>query len=367
MRIGIINESTDHRVALTPDIVKILKNEKNDICIEKGAGEAAFFQDSLFHNVGARMESRDVVLSESELLITLAPVKSEDLKKLKPGSVIISSFEPFSKPEILQSLSEFPITAISLDMIPRITLAQSMDVLSSMASLAGYKAVLLAANRLPRYFPMLTSAAGSIPPAKVLTLGAGVAGLQAIATARRLGAVVEAFDTRLASKEEVESLGAKFVMVEGAVDDKDAGGYAVEQSEEYKKKQGELIHERVIKSDVVITTALIRGKKSPILITKEMVQEMKAGSVIVDLASSGGGNCELTEDQKTVEKYGITIIGDSNLAAGVAQHASQMFAKNIQNLLKVLIQDGELNLDLDNEILGSSCIVHEGSIRYNSK
>ena len=366
MRIGIINEHTDNRVALTPDVVKILEDEKNDVCVEQGSGQSSFIEDSRYQDVGARIEERAEVLGDSDILISLNPLSHEDLSQLKDGSVVISSYEPFAKPEVLPELAKYPLSFISLDMIPRITLAQSMDVLSSMASLAGYKAVLLAANHLPRYFPMLTSAAGSIPPAKVLVLGAGVAGLQAIATARRLGAVVEAFDTRLAAKEEVESLGAKFVMVEGATDDKDAGGYAVEQTEEYQKRQAELIHEKVVKADAVITTALLRGKPSPILITKEMVNEMKHGSVIVDLASAGGGNCELTEDQATVQKYGVTIIGNSNLASDVAQHASQLFAKNIHNLLKVMISDGELNLDLENEILNSACIVHRGEIRYKT-
>jgi len=364
MRIGIINESNDNRVALTPDVVKILESEKNEVCVETGAGDSAFLEDWKYNEVGARLENRTEVLQDSSMIISINPLSSEDLSKLKDGTIVISFYEPFFNPEQLQELIKYPITVFSLDMIPRISMAQSMDVLSSMASLAGYKAVLLAANHLPRYFPMLISAAGSIPPAKVLVLGAGVAGLQAIATARRLGAVVEAFDTRLAAKEEVESLGAKFVMVEGAKDDKEAGGYAVEQTEEYKKKQAELIHDHVVKSDTVITTALLRGKKSPILITKDMVNEMKSGSVIVDLASSGGGNCELTEDEKIIKKYNVTIIGSSNLSSDVAQHSSQLFAKNIHNLLKVLIKDGEPVLDFENEIIKSACIVHEGKVLY---
>ena len=366
MRIGIIKESSDNRVALTPDVVKLLESESNEVCIEKGAGDASYIEDWKYNEVGARLENRDEVLDDSALIISITPLADEDLAKLNKGTILISSYEPYSKPEILDDLKKYPVTVFSLDMIPRTTLAQTMDVLSSMASMAGYKAVLQAANYLPRYFPMMTSAAGSIPPAKVLVLGAGVAGLQAVATARRLGAVVEAFDTRLAAKEEVESLGAKFVMVEGARDDKDAGGYAVEQTEEYKTKQRELIQEKVIKADVVITTALLRGKRSPILITKDMVNEMKSGSVIVDLASSGGGNCELTEDQKIVEKYNVKIIGNSNLASEVAQHSSQLFAKNIHNLLKVLIKEGEPVLDFENEILDSACIVHDGEVRYKS-
>ncbi len=246
-----------------------------------------------------------------------------------------------------------------------LAVAQIIEKLSSMASIAGYRAVLEAANNLPRYFPMLTTAAGTIPPAKVLVLGAGVAGLQAIATAKRIGGVVEAFDTRLAAKEEVESLGAKFVMVEGATDDKDAGGYAVEQTEEYKQKQQVLIQEKAIKSDVVITTAQLRGKPAPLLIKKETVESMKPGSVIVDLASSTGGNCELTEDNKIIVKHEVTIIGNSDLAQQVSMHASQLYAKNIFNFLKVLIsEEGTLNLDMENEILKSSCIAHQGQDKY---
>ena len=252
-------------------------------------------------------------------------------------------------------------------MIPRITIAQSMDVLSSMASIAGYKAVIMAADHLARYFPMLTTAAGSIPPAKVLVIGAGVAGLQAVATARRLGAVVEAFDTRLAAKEEVESLGAKFVEVEGAKDDASAGGYAVEQTEEYKQRQKELIFEKCVKADVIITTAQLRGKPAPKLVTKEMVKEMKPGSVIVDLASSTGGNCELTEDNKTIVHDNVVIIGNSDLASEVPQHASQLYSKNIENYTKVFFKEGEYELDLENEIVKSSCMVKEGNLLYQKQ
>ena len=235
-----------------------------------------------------------------------------------------------------------------------------------MASISGYKAVLMAASHLPRYFPMLTTAAGSIPPAKVLILGAGVAGLQAIATSRRLGAMVEAFDTRLAAKDEVMSLGAKFVEVEGATDDKAAGGYAVEQTEEYKKKQQELIADHTAKSDVVITTALLRGKPAPLLITEEMVKSMKPGSVIVDLAAITGGNCALTKLDEIVEKYNVTIIGLKDLSATVPLHASQLYSKNIMNYLKIFLKEGQIEFDFEDEITNSSCIVHNGEIKYKS-
>ncbi len=365
MQIGILKEPSDRRVALVPDIVKQLQDWNVKVMVEHDAGAASAISDSDFKDSGAEIAERSAVLQNADMLITITPPSQEVYDQLKPQAVVISSFEPFNRPEVVPELAQRQVTALSLDMIPRITLAQAMDVLSSMASIAGYKAVLVAADYLPRYFPMLTTAAGTIPPAKVLVLGAGVAGLQAIATAKRIGGVVEAFDTRLAAKEEVESLGAKFVMVEGAQDDKEAGGYAVEQTEEYKQKQQELIREKAEKADVIVTTAQLRGKPAPILVTAETVQKMKPGAVIVDLASSTGGNCELSEDQQIVEAHGVTIIGNSNLAQDVPMHASQLFAKNIMNYLKVFVsEEGELNLDLENEILKSSCIAHNGHAHY---
>lgn len=367
MTIGIINELHDARVALVPDVVQQLTKEHNEVIIEKGAGVTAFFNDSDFEAAGAEMATRQHVLEISEMIISLSPLANIDASLLKPGTILISSYQPFADMALLNEISKFPVTVLSLDMIPRITIAQAMDVLSSMASVAGYKAVLLAANLLPRYFPMLTTAAGSIPPAKILVLGAGVAGLQAVATAKRLGAVVEAFDTRAAAKEEVQSLGAKFVEVEGAKDDKAAGGYAVEQTEEFKQKQGALVHEKALKADVIIATAQIRGRKAPTIIKKETVAEMKPGSIIIDLAASTGGNCELTEDNKTVVKHGVTIIGNSELAAGMPMHASQLFSKNVYNYLKVFLKEGQANLDLNHEILKSSCILFEGKVLFEKK
>ena len=366
MQIGIISEPSDQRVALVPDIIKQLIESANSVMVEAGAGMQSYISDAQFEEAGATMASQEDVLKNAELLVSIKSLSMENYHAMKSDSVVISSFQPFNDSEVSKMLSSSNVTAFSMDMIPRITLAQSMDVLSSMASIAGYQAVLEAANSLPRYFPMLTTAAGTIPPAKVLVLGAGVAGLQAIATGKRLGGVVEAFDTRLAAKEEVESLGAKFVMVEGATDDKDAGGYAVEQTDEYKQKQQELIQEKATKADVIITTAQLRGKPAPLLITADTVKSMKPGSVIVDLASSSGGNCELTKDNQTIIEHQVTLIGNSDLAQQVPMHASQLFAKNIFNFLKVLIaEDGTLNLDLDNEILGSSCIAHQGQDRFN--
>ncbi len=365
MQIGVISESSDRRVALVPDVIKQLIETKNSVLVESGAGLQSYISDRRFEESGATVTTREEVLNNSEMLISINSLSGELYNALKNDTVVISSFQPFNDDKVSKMLSSRNVTAFSMDMIPRITLAQSMDVLSSMASIAGYRAVLEAASNLPRYFPMLTTAAGTIPPSKVLVLGAGVAGLQAIATAKRLGGVVEAFDTRLAAKEEVESLGAKFVMVQGATDDKEAGGYAVEQTEEYKRQQQVLIQEKTAKADVVITTAQLRGKPAPLLITEETVKSMKAGSVIVDLASSTGGNCELTKDNEVIVAHEVTIIGNSDLAQQVPMHASQLFAKNIFNFLKVLIsEDGTLNLDMENEIIKSSCIAHNGQDLY---
>lgn len=364
MKIGIINEKSDHRVAIVPDLAKRLIDEGNEVFAEKGCGESALYLDKDYKDAGAKLVDRAEALKSAEIMCTIFPLGKEDYNQLPTDAVVISSFQPYNAIGKTEEVATYKFTAFSLDMIPRITLAQAMDVLSSMASIAGYKAVILAANHLPKYFPMLTTAAGSIPPAKVLVMGAGVAGLQAIATAKRLGSVVQAFDTRAAAKEEVESLGAKFVEVEGATDDKTAGGYAVEQTEEYKQRQREKIAEEAIKADVIITTAQLRGKAAPILITKEVVAQMKHGSVIVDLASSMGGNCELSEDEKIVVKHGVTIIGNSELSADVPNHASQLFSKNVHNFLKTFLKEGKLEIDMENVILKSSCIASEGEIRY---
>lgn len=362
MTLGVLKDA-DNRVALTPDVVQKL-TDLHHVFIERGAGANAFFADDQYTEAGATVTPAEEVLQKANLLIRIKPPAESVFQSLSSNSVVISSFQPFNQPEIVEKLSEYPLTVFSMDMLPRTTLAQDKDVLSSMASMAGYRAVLEAATHLPRYFPMLTTAAGSIPPAKVLILGAGVAGLQAIATAKRLGAVVEVFDTRLAVKEEVQSLGAKFVEVEGAKDDKAAGGYAVEQSEEYKQRQQALIIEKSEKADVIITTALLRGKPAPTLITEETVQAMKPGSIIVDLAASGGGNCALTQDNQTIVHQGITIIGDSSLEAKMPMHASQLYAKNIFNFLKILTTDGELSLDFEDPIINNACLVHQGKAHY---
>ena len=355
MKIGIPKELKDRRVAMVPSTMKKIKDEQVAFLVETGAGEAASLADSEYESV-ATITDRQRVLTDSDIVISVQPLPEADQATLKEGALMISMFQPYNDKTVVPTLKEKGRQAVSMDMIPRTTLAQSMDILSSMASVAGYKAVLTAANKLPRYFPMMITAAGSIRPAKVLVLGAGVAGLQAIATARRLGSMVEAFDVRAAAKEEVESLGAKFIEVEGAADDKGAGGYAVQQSEDFLKRQRAEVQNRASKSDVIITTAQVRGRKAPILLPKETVDKMKAGSVVVDLASSSGGNCELSKDNEAIVHNGVTIIGNSALAADMPQDSSVLFSNNILNFLKIIIKDGALNLDMENEIIASALI-----------
>lgn len=357
MLIGIVYEPEDERVALGPDVVRMFIESDNEVIIEKGAGESAFFDDEVYTSVGAELASSSKeVLGTADILITLDPLPESKWSMIKDGAIWVSLFQPYVDPGIQSRLLEYGITSFSLDMIPRTTIAQTMDVLSSMGSIAGYKAVLEAAERIPRYFPMLSTAAGTVAPARVLVLGAGVAGLQAIATAKRLGAIVEAFDTRAAAKEEVESLGAKFVEVDGATDDASAGGYGVEQSDDYKNRQKEKISERIAQADAVITTALVRGPKAPVLITREMVESMRPGSVIIDLAAATGGNCELTRDKETVMHQGVTIVGDSNLAAKVSLNATQLFGRNVFNFLSLMLKDGSFEPDWENLIIKESCI-----------
>lgn len=355
MTLGLLKESHDPRVALTPANLAKLAAPGLDILVENGAGDAAFFSDDDYAQ-HARLAPRAEVLRSADLLVSIAPPSETERATMKKGAVLVAQLQPFVDAEIAGSLEKQGLTAFSLDMIPRTTLAQAMDVLSSMASIAGYQAVLIGAATLSRYVPMMVTAAGSIKPSKVLVLGAGVAGLQAIATARRLGASVEAFDTRQAAKEEVESLGAKFVEVAGAVDDRGAGGYAVEQSEEFLQRQRAEVQARATKADLIITTAQVRGRKAPMLLPAATVEQMRPGSVVVDLAASTGGNCELTQDGKTIRHRGVAIVGDSNLASRMPQDASTMFGNNVTNFLKLLLKDGALHLDFGNEIVRESCI-----------
>ncbi len=356
MILGVLKENHFQRVAIVPSTFKKLKALQVDLQVESGAGDASSYPDNQYTEVGATIATRDKVLTTSDIVVSLAPLNDTDLGKMKSGALYISMLAPFQDETVVPGLAKYPIHAVSMDMIPRTTLAQSMDVLSSMASLSGYKAVLRAADLYQNMFPMMTTAAGTIPPTKVLILGAGVAGLQAIATAKRLGAVVEAFDTRAAAREEVKSLGASFVEVPGAVDDKGAGGYAVEQSAEYLTKQRALVQEKAIKSNIIIAAAQVRGRKAPILITEETINQMRPGSVIVDLAASTGGNCAYTENNACITQNGVTILGNSDLADQVSSIASTLFGNNVVNFLQMFVKEGQINYDMGNEIMKSALI-----------
>ena len=362
MNLGILKESKEEaRVSITPDVVALLKKLEINVIVETGAGDAAFYKDADYQSIGAEIASREEVYKKSDIVAMI--YRPDDIAKAKSGAIIIGNFMPLFYFQEMKMLAEKKLTVMSLDAIPRITRAQNMDILSSQATASGYKAVLYAAMHLPHFFPMLTTAAGTITPAKVLVIGAGVAGLQAVATAKRLGGSIDVFDTRPEVKEQVQSLGAKFVEVEGAADASHAGGYAVEQSEDYKRKQKELIHKFAVRSDVIITTALIPGKKAPLLITKEMVNEMRPGSVIVDLASGFGGNCELSKNQEIISVNGVTIVGHPNLPGTIPADASKMFAKNTLNFIKLLLnKENKLVLNFDDEIIKGACIAHDGSI-----
>ncbi|MEM6401190.1 MAG: Re/Si-specific NAD(P)(+) transhydrogenase subunit alpha [Cyanobacteria bacterium P01_D01_bin.116] len=371
MRIAVAKEieASERRVALIPDVVSKLVKQGFEVSIESGAGEKALFNDSDYEVAGATIISDTAKLwGEADILLKVSPPQqredgSAEIDLLKEGSIFIGFLNPLANPSLSEQLAQRKVTAFSMEMIPRTTRAQSMDALSSQASIAGYKSVLIAAEALPKYFPMLTTAAGTIAPAKVFVMGAGVAGLQAIATARRLGAMVEAFDIRPAVKEEVQSLGAKFVEVKLDEETATAGGYAKEISEESKKKTQEAVNERVKNADVVITTAQVPGRKAPRLVTEEMIAQMKPGAVIVDLAADQGGNAAYTEPGGNVVKNGVTIIGPVNLPSSVPVHASQLYSKNLVSLMKLLVKDNALNLDFEDDIVNAACVTHSGEIR----
>lgn len=364
MLIGILKEKEgETRVSLLHDVVNTLIKSHNQVWFENGAGALAYESDAQYAEVGALSKTRDEILSQADILLSIKMLSETDIAKVKSGSIAIGVYQPLFNFKQLGKWAEKNITTFSLDMLPRTTRAQTMDVLSSQASVGGYKAVLVATQYYPRYMPMLMTSAGTVTPAKVLILGAGVAGLQAIATAKRLGAVVEVFDTRPAAKEEVMSLGAKFIEVEGAADASKAGGYAVEQTEEYKQKQQKKINEAVAKADIVITTAQIPGRKAPLLINRAMVESMKAGSVIVDMAASTGGNCEVSKNNEVILYKGITIVGNSDLPSLVPADASKLYGKNVQNFLKLIVNDkGELNLNFEDDLVKGSCITHNSQI-----
>ncbi len=362
-------EVCERRVALVPDIVAKLVKQGLEVSVEAGAGERAFFSDAAYEAAGAKIVDTALLWGEADILLKVSPPQEREdgrseVDLLREGAVLIGLLNPLGS-SVAQHLAERHVTAFSMEMIPRTTRAQSMDALSSQASIAGYKAALLAAAALPKYFPMLTTAAGTIAPAKVFVMGAGVAGLQAIATSRRLGSIVEAFDIRPAVKEEVQSLGAKFVEVKLNEETTAAGGYAKEISEAAKARTQEVVAEHVKNADVVITTAQVPGRKAPILVTEEMVAQMKPGSVIVDIAAEQGGNCACTDPGKDIIWNGITIIGPINLPSSMPVHASQLYAKNISTLVQLLInKEQALHLNFADDIIDSACITHDGEIRH---
>lgn len=366
MNIGVCKETAENetRVALTPEGVEKLRKDNLDILVESGAGVLSSYTDSAYIEAGATIvKSRSEVLKECDLLMAVQAPDEKSVEELKKETILVSFIWPLQNADYVELLKKHQISALAMDTIPRISRAQSMDALSSMSNIAGYKAALLGANHLDKYFPMMMTAAGTIPPAKVLVLGAGVAGLQAIATAKRLGAVVEAFDIRPAVKEQVESLGATFVEVEmETAETESKGGYAKELDEKNKERQKEAIHRHVKKSDVVITTALIPGRPAPRLVDKVMVNDMKPGSVVVDLAAEQGGNCELTVPGKVIDHDGVHIVGLLNLPGMLAYHASKLYSKNLMSLLGLLLQEGKPVFNFEDEIIVNATITHKGEV-----
>lgn len=363
MKIGVIKETKEFekRVALSPEVVKLLKKKEFEILVQAGAGESSNFSDLDYQNAGAEVVPLEKVF-EADVMLKVNLPTLEEIAKMKPKSSCISYMYAYQHPEVIEALNAKSIQSFSMDAVPRISRAQKMDALSSQANLAGYKAVLLGANHLGKIFPLMMTASGTITPAKVLIFGAGVAGLQAIATAKRLGSIVECTDVRPETKEQVESLGGRFLTVEGAEGVKVEGGYAKEVSKEYLEKQQQLIREKIKEADLVITTALVMGKKSPILVTEDMVKSMKMGSVIVDMAVESGGNCEISVKNETVVKHGVTIIGESNLPSLLPVNASQLYATNISTLLLHLANSNGFTFDPEEEIAKGVLITQDGQL-----
>jgi len=363
MIIGVVKETKEYenRVALSPEVVKLIRKKGFDVVVESGAGEKSYFSNQDYEAAGASIgTSKDALGADLVLKVNLAT--PQEIALMKEGSAYISYMYAYQHPEVLEAFNKKRITTFAMDAVPRISRAQKMDALSSQANLAGYKAVLLGANYLGKIFPLLMTASGTITPARVLIFGAGVAGLQAIATAKRLGAVVECTDVRPETKEQVESLGGRYLSVEGAEGVKTEGGYAREVSAEYLEKQQQLIREKIKDADLVITTALVMGKKSPILVTEDMVKSMKAGSVIVDMAVESGGNCAISEKNTTVVKHGVTLVGESNLPSLLPVNASQLYATNISTLAFHLLGEAGITLDLEDEITKGVLITHQGEL-----
>jgi H+-translocating NAD(P) transhydrogenase subunit alpha len=365
MIIGVPKESNagENRVALVPETVAKLVKAGHKVAIERGAGAKAFFTDADYEKAGASLADAAQILSSSDIVIKVAAPSAAETGKLKQGAVYISFLNPLADPSISAALAKQGVTAFSMELIPRTSRAQSMDALSSQANIGGYKAVLNASTAIGKYLPMLTTAAGTVPPAKVLVIGVGVAGLQAIATARRLGAVVSAYDIRPEVKEQVQSLGAKFVEAKIEVDARAEGGYAKEVSEDTKRKLQEALAETVAASDIVITTAQVPGKKAPVLVTRDMVSRMRPGSVVVDMAAEQGGNVEGSKPGETVNVNGVSILGPVNLPSTMPVHASQLYSRNILNLIGLLVtKEGKLNLDFNDDIIKGSCVAHGGQV-----
>jgi NAD(P) transhydrogenase subunit alpha len=367
MIVGVLREpSFESRVSLLAEGAAVLIKRKLTVWVQSGAGSMAYCPDAAYSSVGAQVRSREELISGADVLLGIHPENFADTfqnRETLQNKIVVGVYQPLFNSSVVAVWARQQITSFSLDMLPRTTRAQSMDVLSSQANIAGYKAVLMAAGVFPRYFPMFMTAAGSIPPAKVLVLGAGVAGLQAIATARRLGAVVEVFDTRPAVREEVMSLGGKFIEVDGAADASKAGGYAVEQSVDFAQRQQDRIAESVARADVVITTAQIPGRKAPVLVTAAMIETMRPGSVIIDLAAATGGNTELTKNNETVVQDGVMIVGNSALASTMPYDASKLYGKNVLNFLELIVDGAaQLKLDMNDELVKGCCITFGGEV-----
>jgi H+-translocating NAD(P) transhydrogenase subunit alpha len=364
MNVVVLRETQpgEARVALMPESVRKLVALKAVVKVETNAGLSAAVADQQYQEAGAEISAdRPALLNSADILVVINRPAAEDFTHMKSGAVVFGFLRPLDEPAALLPALKQQITTFAVELIPRITRAQAMDALSSMATVAGYKAVVIAASYVPRMFPLLMTAAGTVAPAKVLVLGAGVAGLQAIATARRLGAVVDAYDVRAAAGEQVRSLGATFLEVDlGGIKTEDAGGYAVELSEEALKRGRDLIAEHAKTADVIVTTAQVPGRQAPLLVTEEAVNGMKRGSVIVDLAAATGGNCALSQADTDVERNGVTIMAPTNLAASVPVHASQLYSRNVTAFLSLLIKDGQLSIDLTDDVVGPSCVTHDG-------
>jgi len=362
--VGVLTETqpTETRVAVVPEIAAKLRAAGVRVLIERGAGTAAHFPDILYAD--AEFGDAAAILGSADVLLKVQPPTLTEVNALKKGAVVIGYMQAYARPDLVRSLKERGITSLAMELVPRISRAQSMDALSSQASVAGYKAVLIAANTLERFLPMLTTAAGTIRPASVLVIGAGVAGLQAIATAKRLGAVVEAYDVRSATKDQVKSLGAKFI--DTGVSAEGAGGYARELTPEEKAKQQEILDARIAASDAVISTASVPGRAAPRIIAQAVVERMKAGSVIIDIAAEQGGNCELTRPGETVVHRGVKIVGPLNLAASLPYHASEMYARNLFNLLKPALAKGTLAIDWNDEVFAGCVLTHDGQIKHEA-